>query len=107
VSTAPLEALIREQKALIAALDSDDVDGISHHTAGVDEALVRIRALSPRFGSAEAKALVEEAMTLADAARVRINVLADMTSRRLARLAVATGKANPNQTYGRSGRFGR
>jgi uncharacterized coiled-coil protein SlyX len=107
VSTAALEALISEQKALIAALDSDDVEAIAQHTAGVDEALVRIRALTPRFSSSEAKALVEEAMRLADAARVRVNVLADLTSRRLARLAAATGKGNAAPTYGRDGRLGR
>jgi hypothetical protein len=107
VSTAPLEALIREQRALIAALDSDDVEAIARHTATVEDALVRIRALAPRFTSAEAKALADEAMTLADAARVRINVLADMTSRRLTRLAVATGKGNAAPTYGRTGRLAR
>lgn len=107
MSTAALEALIGEQKALIAALDADDVDAIAHHTAGVDDALVRIRALAPRFTGSEDKALVEEAMRLADAARVRVNVLADMTSRRLARLAATTGKGNATPIYGRSGRLGR
>lgn len=107
MSTAALEALLREQRALIVALDADDVDGISRHTAGMDEALVRIRSLAPKFVGHEAKALVEEAITLADAARVRVNVLADMTSRRLARLAAATGKGNATPTYGRNGRLGR
>ncbi len=107
MSTAPLEALIREQRALIAALDADDVDAIARHTAGMDEVLVRIHALGPRFTGSEAKALVEEAMRLADAARVRINVLADMTARRLSRLAAVTGKGNAAPTYGRNGRLGR
>lgn len=107
MSTAPLEALIIAQRALIAALDADDVDGISTQTAAVDDALVRIRALAPRFTSNEAKSLVGEAIVLADAARVRVNVLADMTSRRLARLATATGKGNASPTYGRNGRLGR
>lgn len=107
MSTAPLEALIAAQRGLIAALDADDVDGISTQTVAVDDALVRIRALNPRFTSSEAKALVSEAIVLADAARVRVNVLADMTSRRLARLATATGKGNATPTYGRNGRLGR
>jgi hypothetical protein len=107
VSTAPLEALIHAQRALIAALDADDVDAISAQTVAVDEALVRIRALSPRFTGAEAKALVGESITLADAARIRVNVLADMTTRRLTRLATATGKGNAAPTYGRNGRLGR
>ena len=105
MSTAPLEALIVTQKALIAALDSDDVAGIARETAAVEDALVRIRALRPRFTGSDAKALVEEAMALTDAARVRVNVLADMTSRRIARLAAATGKGKATQTYGRTGRL--
>lgn len=105
MSTAPLEALIAEQKALIAALDGDDVEGIALATASVQDALTRIHALKPRFVSNDAKALAEEAMALTDAARVRVNVLADMTSRRLARLAAATGKGKATQTYGRTGRM--
>ena len=105
MTTAPLEALIAEQKALIAALDGDDVEGIARATASVGDALLRINALKPRFVTNDAKALAQEAMALTDAARVRVNVLADMTQRRLARLATATGKGKATQTYGRSGRM--
>jgi hypothetical protein len=97
--------LIAEQKALIAALDSDDVEGIACATAAVENALLRIHALKPRFVSNDAKILAQEAMALTDAARVRVNVLADMTARRLARLAAATGKGKATQTYGRTGRM--
>jgi hypothetical protein len=107
MSTAPLEALLREQRALIAALDADDADGITRHTAAVEQALVRIRALEPRIIGADAKRLAAEAVTLADAARVRINVLADLTARKLDRLAAATGKGQPAATYGRTGRLAR
>ncbi len=107
MTVAPLEALVREQRALLAALDADDVEAIARHTAGIDEALAHIRASAPRSTSSQAKALAEEAMTLADAARVRVNVLADMTARRLSRLAAATGKGNAAPTYGRNGRLGR
>jgi orotidine-5'-phosphate decarboxylase len=105
VSTAPLEALIRAQKALIVALDTDDADGIARCTAAVDEVLLRIRALKPRFTGADAKALAEEAMALTETARVRVNLLADIAARRLARLAAATGKGKATQTYGRTGRL--
>jgi hypothetical protein len=107
VSTTSLEALVREQKALIAALDQDDVAAIERHTVSVEDALVRIRATGVRAGNAQAKLLAEEARTLADAARVRLNVLTDMTSRRLTRLAAATGKGDASPTYGRTGRLGR
>ncbi|MDH7639629.1 hypothetical protein [Sphingomonas oryzagri] len=105
MSTAALEALIAEQKALIAALDGDDVEGIARSTAAVEDALLRINALKPRFVGNDTKALAQEAMALTEAARVRVNVLADMTSRRLGRLAAATGKGKATQTYGRTGRM--
>jgi hypothetical protein len=105
MTTAPLEALVREQRALLAALDADDAEAIAHATAAVEDALLRIRALSPRFVSNDAKRLAEEAMALTEAARVRVNVLVDMTARRIARLAAATGKGKAVQTYGRTGRF--
>ena len=97
-------ALIARQKLLIEALDADDATAIADHSAGIDEALVRVRAASGR-PSPQARALAEEAIVLADAARVRINVLADMTQRRLARLAVATGKGAATQTYGRDAKL--
>jgi hypothetical protein len=102
-----LETLISEQRALIAALDDDDVDGIARHTAGMDEVLVQVRALGAGIVGPDARRLAEEAITLADAARVRVNVLADMTSRRLDRLAAATGKGNAAPVYGRTGRLSR
>ncbi|HEY0271480.1 MAG TPA: hypothetical protein VGC10_10880 [Sphingomonas sp.] len=107
MSTAALEALLREQRALLAALDGDDIEAIARHTAGMDDALVRIRALSPRMTGGDARKLAEEAVTLNDAARVRVNVLADRTSRRMARLAAATGKGNAAPVYGRTGRLSR
>ena len=107
MSTAALEALVGEQRALLAALDSDDADAITRHTAGIADALVRIHALSPRIVSTDARRLAEEAVTLADAARVRVNVLADRTSRRLDRLAAATGRGNAAPVYGRTGRLSR
>lgn len=107
MSTAALDALVREQRALISALDADDVDGIARQTAAVQDLLTRIRALGPRFASEDARRLATEAMTLTDAARVRINVLADMTSRRLTRLAAATGKGDAAPVYGRTGRMAR
>ncbi len=106
MSTASLEALVREQRALIAALDADDVEAIGRHTDAMNEVLLRIRALGPRFAGTGARTLVEESLVLADAARVRINVLADITARRIGRLAAAMGKGGQH-TYGRSGKIGR
>lgn len=105
MSTAPLEALIATQRALIEALDADDVAAVERGTAAVADAVTRIRATNPRFTGSDAKALAEEAVRLSDAARVRINVLSDMTQRRITRMAAATGKGKAAQTYGRTGRI--
>jgi hypothetical protein len=104
MSGAALEALIATERALIAALDADDVAGIAQHSATMEQAIVRIR-VTPR-GPAD-PALAEEAMRLADAARVRINVLADTTARRITRLAEATGIGTVAPTYGRDARLRR
>lgn len=104
MSGAAIEALIACQRALISALDDDDVAGIAEHSAAMEQAIVRIRA-TPR-GPADA-GLAEEAIRLADAARVRINVLADTTARRITRLAAATGIGTAAPTYGRDARLRR
>ncbi len=101
---AAIEALIACQRALLAALDADDVDGIARHSATIEQAIVRIRA-TPRDPAD--RGLAEEAMRLADAARVRINVLADTTARRITRLAAATGIGAAAPTYGRDARLRR
>ncbi len=96
-----IETLIATEQALIAALDADDVAGIAAHSAGIAEAIDAIRAtpVDP--------ARAEEAMRLADAARVRINLLADTTAQRLTRLAAATGIGTAAPTYGRDARLRR
>lgn len=106
MSTAALEALIRHQRALIAALDSDDAAGIATTSGEMEQAIVRIRAGTPPK-STQARLLAEEAMLLADAARVRVNVLADMTGRRLTRLAAATGVGTAAPVYGRNAKMKR
>lgn len=105
MTIAPLETLVREQRALIAALDADDAEAIGLHSDTMEQAVQDVR--NGRFDGAAARALVEEARTLADEARARINILADHTAQKLARLAAATGKGDAAPTYGRSGRLGR
>lgn len=104
MSVAALEELVREERALIAALDADDVAAIARHSGTVEQAIARLRA--PGAAPADAT-LAREALALADAARVRINVLSDMTARRLTRLAAATGLGATAPTYGRDARLKR
>ncbi|HET8612664.1 MAG TPA: hypothetical protein VFL92_07850 [Sphingomonas sp.] len=105
MSAASIEALLGAQRLLIAALDADDVDAIARGSAAVEAALLRVRAQRDWRKTPDLLALAEEARTQADAARARVNILADMTSRRLARLAAIAGRDRPAGIYGRNGRI--
>lgn len=102
---ATLEALVREQRALLLALERDDVNGIARHSEGLGALVFELRDAAPH-GPAD-RPLAEEAVRLADAARARVNLLADMTERRMVRLAAATGKGSSAPTYGRDARLKR
>lgn len=106
MSGAPLDALIATERALIAALDADDIDAIARHSGEVEQAILHVRAAGTT-GVAGRREQAEEALRLADAARVRLNVLSDMTDRSLARLSSATGRGRATATYGRNGRLTR
>lgn len=103
MSSAPLDALVRHQHALIAALDADDPAAIVASSQEMEQALVQVRAAAAPYGL-EAKALAEESLRLADAARVRVNVLADLTGRRLDRCSAATGRPG-GAVYGRNAKL--
>jgi hypothetical protein len=94
MSLVALDDLIAREKALIAALDADDVAAIETATAGFQGALEAL-GLAGRMGEAAAlRPRISEAMMLADAARVRVAFLADATRRRIERLAAATGRSD-------------
>ena len=100
------EATAASFAAIGAASDAEAFTRFYASTAEVARSLWPT-VTEPLLTRSEAKALVGESITLADAARIRVNVLADMTTRRLTRLATATGKGNAAPTYGRNGRLGR
>jgi hypothetical protein len=105
MSLAAVEALIESEKALISALDADDVSAIERETQLFGAALAK---LGPMMKSGDATLLApraREAMALADAARVRVAFLADATRRRIDTLAAATGAGPRAGLYGSQGRL--
>jgi hypothetical protein len=102
---AAVDALIESEKALIVALDSDDVGAIERETQAFRQALETLGS-SDVLDQADALApLAREAIDLADAARVRVAFLADATRRRIETLTAATGRGPAVAVYGSNGRL--
>jgi predicted short-subunit dehydrogenase-like oxidoreductase (DUF2520 family) len=102
VGKGDLEAVIGAQAALIAALDAGEVATIEAATTTLAQALQSLRAHGAV--GAIARDRVEHALKQSDAARTRVNYLADRTRQRLDRLASRRG-APPSPTYTNAGRF--
>jgi hypothetical protein len=92
-----LEAL---HEALIAALDSNDLDGIGRAGRELDEALAELKGFENWLAEPELKLAAERVGRLADAAMMRVNILSDHARRRSEALAAARGQAAP-LTYAR------
>ena len=105
MSLAAVEDLIESEKALISALDADDVGAIERETQAFRTALERL--VPPRESSRPPLVAprAREALELADAARVRVAFLADATRRRIETLAAATGQSRGAALYGSHGRL--
>lgn len=99
-----LDALIAAERALIAALDADDVAAIERTTTDYANALRHVRGGGAWAAAPELRARVVEALRLADAARARVNLLVDRTRQRLALLSRAAGR-EPGIGYRRDGRL--
>lgn len=99
MNLAPLAQLQARHEALIAALDSNDVDAIGDACAGLDDTLRSLGSVQAWVATPELKAAAERIGSLADAAAMRLNVLADQARRRADALAMARGMT---PTYSRS-----
>jgi hypothetical protein len=89
-----LDALGRLEAAheeLIGALDSDDVDAIEARVEGLRAAVAAVRALGAWRDLPELKSRARRIAQLGDAARIRVNVLADANRQRLHLLGAARG----------------
>ena len=104
MTVAALETLIAQQEALIVALDSQDIVKIESSTEAMRDALVQVAAIGSWHDRAEIGARVIQAVKLAEAAKGRVNYLADRNRRQLDALATLTG-APLAPAYGRSGRL--
>ncbi|NIJ08983.1 hypothetical protein FHS31_002613 [Sphingomonas vulcanisoli] len=104
MSAAALDTLIAREEALIAALDGQDVTQIESSTDAMRAALIELAAIGAWHNRVEVGERVIQAVKLAEAAKGRINFLADRNRRKLDRLATLTG-APLAPAYGRSGRL--
>ena len=104
MSAAALDTLIAAERALIAALDGNDPRAIERATTDYAAAVSVVRSCGAWRSLPDVKDRVNEAMALADAARTRVNVLADLTRRRLSRLTRAAGR-DMGIGYTRNGRL--
>ncbi len=95
----PLAQLQARHEALIAALDSNDIEAIGEACTGLDQTLTSLSSVQAWVATPELKAAAERIGSLADAAAMRLNVLADQARRRADALAIARGRA---PTYSKS-----
>lgn len=101
----PLARLIAAQERLIAALDGDDAAAIEAALAEFHDGLVAVQAAAGMLrGQPGARERIEQALALAEAARIRTAYLADRTRRQLGRLA-ELGRTGGALSYGRDGRL--
>ena len=105
MSVDALDSLIAAQETLLRALDGDEAQAIDDALGDFRNALEAIRAIGGWRDTPGVVARITQALQLAEAARARINYLADRTRRRLDRLA-SLGVQTPGRlAYGRDGRI--
>lgn len=86
-----LHQLEARHEALIEALDRNDLAAIASATQALDAALASIRAYGSWAVHPELKLAADRIGRLADAATMRVNVLADQARRRADSLALMRG----------------
>ncbi len=102
MTEADIEGVIAVQASLIAALDAGDVSAIEAQTATLSRLLSAMRSSGAVTGVSHGR--VEHALRQSDAARTRVNYLADRNRQKLDRLAERRGARRP-ATYNSAGRF--
>ena len=103
MSDAAVARLIEGSEHLVRALDDGGPEVVEHATARVAQAAAELAASGAWRTRPDLKERLLHARALLDAARARINFLADHAARRLDRLAAMTGGPR-TPVYGRSGR---
>lgn len=105
MNEALVEELIAAEEALVAALDGEGAPAIEASVARFRAALAAVQQVGDWQPSPELKQRLADALVMADAARIRTNLLADRTRRQIDRLSRAGARHRPAIAYGRNGRI--
>jgi hypothetical protein len=95
MTSASVEAVISAQQALIAALDGRDAAAIVNATHALAETVAMLRAQDGWRESRPLRDRISHALKQSDAARIRINYLADWTRQRIDSIAELRGGGLP------------
>ncbi|PTQ08152.1 hypothetical protein CLG96_15690 [Sphingomonas oleivorans] len=105
MSEAALGQLIDCQTTLIEALDGNDPAALEAAIADFARAVENVRAISAWHETPEIAQHLLHALQLADAARARVNYLADRNRRSIERLIGLAGGDPSASAYSRGGRL--
>lgn len=94
VSDAALDALIVAEQTLLDTLDGTDAVAILHATTDLALALRPLQQQGAVVVGADTRRRLQHALRLAEAARARVNILADLTQQRLSALRERQTRGN-------------
>jgi hypothetical protein len=103
MSLTALERLEGAHEKLIEALDANDAEAIERRVEALRNAISEVRSMGGWRETPELKTRARRIAQLGEAARIRVNILTDMTRQRLDLLASARGDFRPG-TYAPHGR---
>jgi hypothetical protein len=103
MSLAALDHLEACHQALIRALDGPDIEAVETSVEDLRHAVNEVRSRGSWRDTADVKQRAVKITALAEAARVRVNFLTDLTQHRIESLAAARGRLTV-VPYGRDGR---
>lgn len=104
---AELDEMIDGIERLIEALDGRDAGAIELANTALTLAVGRLAALGGWRDDREDLAMLEHAIALAEAARIRVNLLSDMTQRKIELLSQVRAEVQDSAIYGPKGRRNR
>lgn len=102
--TVEIEQMVDAIERLITALDGRDAAAIELANAALTLAIGRLRALGGWRDDQAGLAMLDHALALAETARVRVNLLGDLTQRKLDLLGQVRAEAQNSAVYSRKGR---
>ena len=92
MSLAAIDHLVGSSEALIAALDSHDIEAIESALPAFGTSVGQLRSSGGWEQSPEISERLAHALSLADSARSRVRYLADRTQQRIDLLSTAAGR---------------